>query len=784
MAEYKEGLGALNPNPLAKILHKSPHFDFPQGFFTQEDLPGAPGRCAEEFQHITDSLQRAARFSDTAFTAALFGLAIFLRTRSHPDPSDPSSPFFCADEGYSEEDMNEEQTSYDPEAPLACLCRFLAQYIPSGARSPADVAPLLDCLASLSLIWPRMSMDIPPAFLLRSCLLIGPPLETDSHTFGMASTTLETETTLPSSSEAQSDSALSPPGLSPPTIVLMPVNLSALQSNEVSMQLDQILPLLPADLPPLNLAQFVRDAVSIRYDYLLKQRRIAGLLRHCAAVGAGTGWVRFDAAPPVDGPNSIDVPLDSFQPYDFAVPLEVVFFAADLFQQPVDLDSLPPDAFSVRIDELSRVFGLSPEYGDLPPSSLDALSVRVDIISSTQSLLPMFVDFYSVPESVVSFPALPTPPPLGNEALPMEGISSLSEIGYSAIVTIVHEFVTPELLAEASIADADVLDKLLLYTRILPRTLRFPCDPDPERLQFWPSEHAVKIAAIVRRIALGPRFALDRASAHTLVLLLDALLRDVLSPSIVVDVSVLLQVILERNLEFKRVLADYQIIERLFVCLRQDRNVISKPLLSELSNLISHACNTPAEIEDLLRTSFWDVSCSFAPDIAARFLPIFTSVLNQTPFGQLLVDDCLNPEQFEQLRSRFMQGEVTLVGKLNWFGFLAELLPRASEWFLKHVTLSPSFLDEFSEILEVGGLPLIDGFLSLVEHLMSDDPLAVCDALAPSRLVPERLMDFLEVNSPDEQNQDILARAAALLADIGDFLNEETSIYDLFFSTP
>jgi hypothetical protein len=105
----------LNPNPLAKILHKSPHFDFPEGFVTEEDLPDA-----EEFQHVANSLQDPAGLSDTAFTATLFGFAIFLRTRSQPHPSDPSSPFFCADEGHSEEDINEEQTSYDPEGPLAC----------------------------------------------------------------------------------------------------------------------------------------------------------------------------------------------------------------------------------------------------------------------------------------------------------------------------------------------------------------------------------------------------------------------------------------------------------------------------------------------------------------------------------------------------------------------------------------------------------------------------------------------------------------------------------------
>jgi hypothetical protein len=764
MAQYKESLGDLNPNPLAKMLCKSSHFEFPEDFWAEEVRPaGTPGDCAEQFQHITGSLQRAARLPESAFTAALFDLAIFLRTSSRPDTSDSSSPFFCADE---------EQASDAPEPALARLCRFLAPYILSDPPSQPYLDPLLDCLASLSLIWPGMSVHIPPVLLLRRCLLAAdPPFQTDTDTFGMTCPTLDTGTTVPSSSDAQPESALPPLSLSPPTILLMHVDLRALESNEVSMQLDQILLFFPTDPPPLNVTQFALEAVSIRYDQLLTLPEIARLLRHCAPVRAGTGWVRFQAAPLVDESDSIAVPLGLFHPYDFAVPLEVVFFAADLFQQPVNLDSLPPHAFSVRLDELARVFGISPKYGDLPPSSLDALSVRVDIISSTGDLLPMFVDCYGVAECIATFPAVASPPPLCGESRPMEGISSLSEIGYSAIVTIIHEFMTPELLAEASITDAEVLHKLLLCTRILPHKLQFPSNPDPERCQFFPSEHAGKIASIVRRIVLGPRFVLDGPCGHILVLLLDALLRDVRSPSIVVDVSVLLRVILQGNLEFKCVLAGYHIIERLFVCLPRHHTTISTLLLSELSGLISYACNTPPEIEDLLRTSLWDMSTSFDPDIAARFLPIFTSMLKQTDSGDLLVDNCLSPEQFQLLRSRFLQGEVTLVRKLNWFAFLAELLPRTSDDFLKRVTLSLSFLDEFSETLDVGDLPLIHGFLSLMEHLMSSDRDAVLDALVPSSsepssLVPDRLLDFLEVTFPDEQNEDILDRAAVLLAAI------------------
>jgi hypothetical protein len=116
-----------------------------------------------------------------------------------------------------------------------------------------------------------------------------------------------------------------------------------------------------------------------------------------------------------------------------------------------------------------------------------------------------------------------------------------------------------------------------------------------------------------------------------------------------------------------------------------------------------------------------------------------------------------------------MGDEVTAVGKLNWFAFLAELLPRASQEFLKCVTLSPSFLDEFSEILDVGGLPLITAFLSLVEHLMSADPAAVRDALAPTGLVFARFVNFLEVPPADKEHQDTRDLADALFTDIYEF---------------
>jgi hypothetical protein len=113
-----------------------------------------------------------------------------------------------------------------------------------------------------------------------------------------------------------------------------------------------------------------------------------------------------------------------------------------------------------------------------------------------------------------------------------------------------------------------------------------------------------------------------------------------------------------------------------------------------------------------------------------------------------------------------MGGEITAVGKLNWFAFLAEVLPRASEDFLQGATRSPSFLDEFSEILDVGGLPLINDFLFLMEHLMRADPVAVRDALAPTGLVFDRLVDFLGVPPADKQHQDTLERAATLFTDI------------------
>jgi uncharacterized protein (UPF0332 family) len=279
----------------------------------------------------------------------------------------------------------------------------------------------------------------------------------------------------------------------------------------------------------------------------------------------------------------------------------------------------------------------------------------------------------------------------------------------------------------------------------------------------------VKIATLLRGITLSECFEFNEDDCRLIVLVLDGLLQDVRFPSIIFDIVVLLQVILRRNFEYKSVLADYGIIERLFFCLPRNHRVFSRSLVSELTtllsefftSLLSEFFTSRCEIVELVRTSFWVVSCHFAADIAARFLPIFASLLNHTDCDDCLTDDCLTPEQFQQLNMKFLQEELLNATKFSWFAFAAQLLLRASDDFLKHACLSPSFVEEFSETLECDDLALIRFFLSAMQHLRT-----ICDAdkwtwllgeLVSNGVVPDRVRAFHEATSPDEETGDLLA---------------------------
>jgi hypothetical protein len=757
ISDYKPGARGRNPITIDKICFKTfkTHWRQEEGAEQGTEQEGkdedAYREVVEQLLGIMDSLEQQADPSDVTFTAALFRLAIFLRTTSL-NTADPTSPFRCRQDG-----------SNTGEASLTPVCQFLARYLPSEDPCPKYAAPLLDCIASLSQIWPPLRTIIPPAQLLQICLLASPPLQADTDTSGMTLHALETEPDVPS--ESPGPCASSPP----PEIVLMPVNLGALPRDAVSLQIDRILSLLGVDTLPVNLSEFDRAAVSIRYDQLLSRPEMLPLLRHCASLGGDTASIRLGATPPGDRRNPISLRLDSFHPQDFSVRFDVLFSAPDLLSTPVNLDSFPLDALSIRFDEFTLLLDVE-QFDDLQKLPSDALLIRLDVISSPD-VLPMLWDLFS-PAYIVSFPWPSASPPPGSVSPPMDADSSVSNVGYSAVVALFHEFATPDLFADGTFSDAAVLEKLLLCMRILPHTLRFLCDSATTPFHFWPSGHAAKIASIVRRITLDPCFEFNEDYGRIIVLLLDALLQDVRFPSIILDVAVLLQEILQSNSEYKMVLADFNIIGRLFLCLPQNRRVISASLLSELSTLASQVCKTLPEIVVLVRTVFWDLSCRFAPDMAGRFLRIFTSLLNETGREDAFIDDCLTPEQVQQLHRKFMQEEVRVVVKLNWLAFLAQLLPRVSSDFLKDVCLSPSFLEEFSETIDFDDWALIHVFLSAMEHLKTICTPHEWDVLVEELLCNEsvchRLAAVLEANTPDDEEcPDVAGRVSALFPDFG-----------------
>jgi hypothetical protein len=582
---------------------------------------------------------------------------------------------------------------------------------------------------------------------------------------------LETEPCVPSESTSGPFRSSSPP-----EIVLNPVNLGALPPHVISIQCDEILTMLGVDALPVKPSEFDPAVVSIRYDQLVSRPEITQLLRHCPSPGVDTTSIRLGATLR-EAIRPVSLRLAAFQPQDFSVRFDVILFAAELFSAPVNLDSFPLDALSIRFDEFSRLLDVNQKFPNVQLLPSDAVSIRFDVTSS-QNVFQMLLDLDPSPQYVVSFPWASDSPPPGSVSLPMDADSIVSHVGYSAIVAILYQFATPDIFENETIFDAAILEKLLLCMRILPRTLRFPCDSAATAFHFCRSDHAVKIASIVCRITLCPCFEFNEDYGRTIVLLLDALLTDVRFPSIIFDVAVLLQAILERHFEYKWVLADYDIIGRLFLCLPQNRRVIPTFLVSKLGTLASYVLNSIPEIVDFVRTSFWVMSCRFAPDIAGKFLPIFTSLLSQTPCDGQFLDDCLTPEQFQQLHRKFLQEELRCVTKLSWFAFLAELLPRASNDFLKNVCLSPLFLEEFSQILELDDLVLSYAFLSAMEYLNTicnaSEWAALFDELATSGTVPGRLLAFqerlLEANPPEDETQDLLNlvhRICALFLDLG-----------------
>jgi hypothetical protein len=181
MSEYKAS--ASNPITFTKILFKNFHLreeNWEEGADKAEDAD-PPDDAWEQLRRIMESLTRQADPSDVTFTPNLFKLAVFLRTRPL-NTADPKSPFFDRREEEGEEEEEEEEEGEQgerdsstpdapltPEAPLTLVCLFLARYLPSEDPWPEYAAPLMDCIASLSLIWPPLPALIPLDQLLQSC---------------------------------------------------------------------------------------------------------------------------------------------------------------------------------------------------------------------------------------------------------------------------------------------------------------------------------------------------------------------------------------------------------------------------------------------------------------------------------------------------------------------------------------------------------------------------------------------------------------------------------------